>query len=105
MLDEDIVWTISRSMPDAGTFQGREGVRESFARWSDAWKDVALDPQSFDEHGDEVFAVVRYSARGRTSDMPLDALVGHRWRLADGRMVEMTMFGNAERARERFLAR
>ena len=104
-LDPACEWRWPAAMLEGGgSFRGTDEIRHGLEMWAEAWEDPRMEPTEILEHGDQVFAIVHYTARGRQSGLPLDADVAHLWTLRGGRPAPLRMFGRAERAKERWLA-
>jgi hypothetical protein len=54
--------------------------------------------------GDWVLAILRYRMRGVGSGVYLEAFVAHLHQIEDGLLRRWWMFGDAEKARRRFVA-
>jgi ketosteroid isomerase-like protein len=64
--DPEIEFVETPERVDARTYHGHEGVLEAFNRWLDQWDQYDAEPESFEDHGDEVFVVAREQGRGRS---------------------------------------
>ena len=102
-LDPDCVWDWPRWMPDTGAYRGHSGWREGNARWRETWAELAYEVEEVLERDDQVFVMVRYRARAKGSGLPVDELVAHRWEFRAGKIIGMRIFGDAEKARRRFI--
>ena len=102
-ITDDFEWRWPPGMLEGtSAFRGREGVREGNRIWSEAWEQLAMEPQEVLERGDDVLAVVRYRARGRTSGLEIDETVAHLWRFRGEKIAEMRMSARVDRAKRRF---
>jgi ketosteroid isomerase-like protein len=63
-----------------------------------------MEAEEVVEDGDEVLAVARYRVRGAGSGVEIDAAVAHLFSFRDGLVTRWWMFGDADKARRRFLA-
>jgi ketosteroid isomerase-like protein len=99
LLDPGIVWTAIEDAPDAGTYQGYEGVR---AYWQD-WLD------DFDMHGfrieesiqaeDQLVCVQRAATTGKGSGVRSEIHYACVYTFgADGRIVELNEYATREEA-------
>ena len=52
---------------DARTYHGHEGVFEALGRWMEQWDEYDVEPESFEDHGNDVLVVAREKARGGRS--------------------------------------
>jgi uncharacterized protein len=102
MLHPDAEWHWPRGVVDKTVFRGKEEIRRGVEEWGEPWEDFRMEPVDFLERGEDVLAVVRYSARGRASGMDVDEHVAHLWEFRDGLAVRLRMFGDIEKAKRRF---
>src|SRR5215217_3244477 len=66
MLDDGVAWTSPRSLPQGGTYKGREEVGSFFESLGSAWERLDVEPEAMGEVGDElVVAVVRLNGTRR----------------------------------------
>ena len=67
--------------------------------------ELVIEPVEFLEDGDYVFALTRYRMRGVGSGVYLETPVAHLHEFTeDGLLKRWWMFGDADKARRRFLA-
>jgi ketosteroid isomerase-like protein len=90
-------------MADTDLFRGHEGVRRGIETWLESGRDFRFDPREVLERGDRVLVIVHYLARGRGSGVELDEPVAHVWEFRGDRAIRLRMFGDADKARRRFL--
>ncbi|HEY1274936.1 MAG TPA: nuclear transport factor 2 family protein [Thermoleophilaceae bacterium] len=100
---DDGEWQWPRGGPDAGVYRGREEIARAAEQWDDSWADFEMEPEEIIERGDEVFVMCRYRGTGRGSGVPIDTHVAHVWEFDGDQVARLRMFGQAERARQRFL--
>jgi ketosteroid isomerase-like protein len=61
--------------PSPGSWKGRAGMTESFRDFLGAWKDFRAEVEEWRELDDErVLVLVRFSGRGKTSELDLDQM-------------------------------
>ena len=75
LFDPEVEWDASRleeMIPDlAGVYHGHEGVREYWARWFEAWRDLEFAVDDIRDSGDEVVVLIRDQRQwGRHSGIP-----------------------------------
>jgi ketosteroid isomerase-like protein len=63
---EDIEFVETPERVDARTHHGHEGVMQAFSNWLDQWARYDFEAKSFEEHGDQVFVVMREEGRGHS---------------------------------------
>jgi ketosteroid isomerase-like protein len=92
----DIEWWVADNvMPDAGLFQGHEGVRRFWTNWSEVMEDMSLDIElctAIDR--DRVLAVTRASGKGAGSGIAV----------ASGRFAQVAEFEDGLAVRVRLSA-
>jgi ketosteroid isomerase-like protein len=100
----DIEWHWSQSTPGASVYRGHDGLREGLEAWLESWEELVIEPKEIFEEGDWILAITEYRIRGAGSGVYLEAPVAHLHQLEDGLVKRWWMFGDAEKARRRFLA-
>jgi ketosteroid isomerase-like protein len=67
-IDPQVEWQTPRSLPDARTYYGHQGVKSWWATMTDAFEELRLEPGEFKDLGEgKVLVPVRASGRGRDS--------------------------------------
>jgi ketosteroid isomerase-like protein len=67
-IDPQVEWQTPRSLPDARTYYGHQGVKSWWETMSDAFEELRLEPGEFKDLGEgKVLVPVRASGRGRDS--------------------------------------
>ena len=98
MLDPDIE-IFDHDIPDAGEYRGPDGFRAWVAHAGARRGRVSRsEPGEYVDAGDKVVEVVRLSARGKGSGVPLERLDGMVWTLRDGKAVRLDYFGSRTEA-------
>jgi ketosteroid isomerase-like protein len=85
-------------------YRGLDEMARGLASWSESWGEFRMEPLELIEKGDDVFVMARYRVRGAGSGVPIEQELGHLLRLRGGRVTHWWMFGDAAKARQRFLA-
>jgi len=70
LFDENLTLDVDPGIPDGGTYEGPEGVREYMSRFLDPWESITIAGESFKEVGDTILVGVRQSGIGRGSGAP-----------------------------------
>ena len=89
-------------LPDATAVEhGHEGWFAWLERWSAAWdtwrvEDLEIRPAG----GDQVVALFRMIAKGRSSGIEVDRLDAITYRIRDGKIVRMAYYNDQEQALE-----
>jgi ketosteroid isomerase-like protein len=97
-------WHWGANAPGQSVYRGREQMREGLMFWRDPWGDFHMEPDEMIEVDDHVFVSARYQARGAGSGVEFETTFAHLFRIRDGLVVSWWMFGDAAKARRRFLA-
>jgi ketosteroid isomerase-like protein len=100
---DDVEWRWPATTPGAQVFRGHAGVTEGLDAWSESWEELYMETEEILEGGDYVLAILRYRMRGAGSGVYLEAPVAHLHQLKDGLLRRWWMFGDADKARRRFL--
>ena len=105
LFDPDIEWYWGAAMPGPTIFRGHEELTNGLDTWIESWEELVVEPLEFIEDGDYVLVLTRYRMRGAGSGVYLEAPVAHLHQFTDDGLVRRWwMFGDAEKARRRFLA-
>jgi ketosteroid isomerase-like protein len=101
---EDIVWDLSNTRRAAlfmkPVYHGHEGVREGWREVFAAFGDVDFEVEDLIDAGARVFARIRERDVGRASGVPVEAIHFAVWTLAGGKVVQLQVFDDRERAVE-----
>lgn len=91
----EFVIDFSRRLVDPGVLKDRDEALAFFSQSRDTWDDWPVwEPQELVDSGDKVVALIRTSARGKGSGVEVEAYVWNLWTLRDGKLVELTYFGD-----------
>jgi len=92
LMHDDFVIVEAASMPYPGEFRGKDALQRVLGIVRDTWADLKITPQGMISGGDLVVVSVQLSGRsvrtGEAFDMPLL----ERWRVRDGKAVEVWPF-------------
>jgi ketosteroid isomerase-like protein len=101
---DEVEWHWPATTPGADVYRGHAGVTEGLDTWSESWEELDMEPEEVLEEGDYVLVILRYRMRGAGSGVYLEAPVAHLHQLEDGLLRRWWMFGDADKARRRFVA-
>ena len=105
LVHPDIEWHWAAAIPGPQVYRGHEGVHQGLDTWIESWEELVIEPLEFLEDGDYVLALTRYRMRGAGSGVYLEAPVAHLHQFTeDGLLRRWWMFGDADKAKRRFLA-
>lgn len=100
----DIEWHWPPSTPGASLYRGHDELGRGLDTWIESWDKLVIEPEEFLEDGDYVLVLMQYRMRGAGSGVYLEAPVAHLHQLEDGLLRRWWMFGDADKARRRFLS-
>jgi ketosteroid isomerase-like protein len=80
------------------TYRGHDGIRRYFGLFDDAMEDVQFEAEECWEAGNTVVAVVRLTARGKTTGIPVEQRIVQVWTLRDGRALRAQTFTELSQA-------
>ena len=100
-LAEDIEWEEWSMAPDAKTYYGHAGVREFFAKLSEAFDVLRFEPEEFIAAGNQTVVPTLVRVRGRGSGVETTLPTVHVWTLReDGKATRVQVYENRETALE-----
>jgi uncharacterized protein len=99
--DPDVVWDASASgLPQAGVYEGHEGVERFFRDWLAAWTDYEIENRDFIDAGDAVVVVFRQAGTGRGSGIRAERDFFNVYDLKDSKVVRCRLYESREQALE-----
>ena len=84
--------------PDRETRFGREGIKELFASYMEAFDALELQPQEFIDAGDQIVVSLQQRIRGKGSGAVVVDHIAHVWTMQDGVAVRLRIFGDKAKA-------
>jgi ketosteroid isomerase-like protein len=100
VVDQEIVYDVSRRTFDPLVYHGHEGVREFLALIREQWASMRLEPQEFVDTGDNVAVSVRLVGVGKESGVETTANAAHLFTFRGGKIVRQTVFQTMAEALE-----
>lgn len=88
-LDPHIVFIVGPDFPDAGVFNGTEGVREYMRRFLEQWDRYTLTADEIQAVGDTVIVRLTQRAQGRASGVQTEMSYFHILTLRAGKIVRL----------------
>ena len=80
----EIEWTSTGDYIEAATYRGHNGLRRYLGTMEDEFKDLRIEPVELIDAGEQVISSVRFTGRGKASDVPVEmTLISVGW-LRDG---------------------
>jgi hypothetical protein len=98
VLAPDAEWHESSALPDAGTFRGRDAVREFLEEFLQSWESFHQDVEEVVVEGDRAALMIHLTARGRGSGAQVDARYAHVWTFRDGLGVRVDAYYDRDAA-------
>lgn len=80
------------------TFRGIEGLRRFWEEWFENWQEYLVEPNEFEEHGDQVLVRAAQIGRGKLSGVEIRQDLFNVFRLRDGRVVEYRLYSDRDMA-------
>jgi ketosteroid isomerase-like protein len=100
LFDKSLTLAIDAGIPDGGTYEGLDGVREYMSRFLDPWESLTIAGESFKEVGDTVLVEVRQSGTGRGSGAPVETRYFQVWTFRVDKVIRLEVIMSEERALE-----
>ena len=86
------------SSPDRETRYGREGIKELFDSYMEAFDALRLEPEEFIDAGGEILVSLHQLARGKGSGARVVSRIAHLWTMEEGAAVRLRIFADKETA-------
>jgi uncharacterized protein len=100
VLEPDAEWCEHSTLPEAGTYRGREVIKEFLERFLESWNEFRQDIEQIVEGGDRVALVLRSSAVGKGSGVEVESRYAHVWTMRDGRGLRVDTYDDLTAAIE-----
>jgi ketosteroid isomerase-like protein len=88
------------SAPDRQTRYGREGIKQLFDSYMEAFDALRLEPEEFIDADDQIVVSLYQLIRGKGSGAEVVGRIAHVWTLREGAAVRLRIFADKERALE-----
>jgi ketosteroid isomerase-like protein len=69
------------------TYRGHDGIRRYFQSFEDAMDEIRFQPERFWDVGHSVVALVRLTAKGRQTAIPVEQRIAQVWTVLNGKAV------------------
>ncbi len=87
------------SSPDrAETRYGKEGLKQLFDSYMEAFDALRLEPQEFIDAGDQIVVALHQRVRGKGSGAEVVGNIAHVWTMRGAAPFRLTIFGDKESA-------
>jgi ketosteroid isomerase-like protein len=94
MCDPQVTLHTPPDIPDAAVYHGRDEVRGSVHDLLHAFDDLRVEPERFQESGDEVVALYRFFGHGTGSGVPMEWKVGLACKFSDGKATRLRFWND-----------
>ena len=95
MAAPEFVVDFSRRLVEPAVLRGSNEALAALGQIREPWDDWPVwEPQELIDAGDKVLAFIRTTARGKGSGVEVEAHVWNLWTIRDGKLVELTYFGD-----------
>src|SRR5690349_905210 len=84
--------------PGAGTYRGRDGLRQALASWFESWEWMEVQILDLREAGDHVLVTAHQRARGRESQVEVEITSFSVYTFRDGKVAQLQLFTEREPA-------
>jgi ketosteroid isomerase-like protein len=98
VLDEHATWIEHSDMPEAGSYRGRDTIRNFLEQFLDSWHDFEQHIEEVHEEEDCVLLFIRLTASGRGSGIDVESRYAHLWLMREGRGVRVDAYYDRESA-------
>jgi ketosteroid isomerase-like protein len=88
------------SSPDRETRYGKEGIKQLFASYMEAFDALRLEPEEFIDAGDEVIVALQQWVRGKGSGAEVMGRIAHVWTVRGADVLRLRIFGDRDSALE-----
>jgi ketosteroid isomerase-like protein len=82
------------------TYRGHDGIRRYFHTFQDAMDDISFQPERFWDAGESVVAVVRLTAKGKRTAIPVEQRIAQVWTIRDGKGLQARTYVSLSEALE-----
>jgi ketosteroid isomerase-like protein len=88
------------SSPDRETRYGKEGIKQLFDSYMEAFDALRLEPEEFVDAGDQIVVSLRQRIRGKGSGAEVVGHIAHVWTMQEGAVQRLRIFKDKDAALE-----
>jgi ketosteroid isomerase-like protein len=92
VLAEDARWVEHSDLPEAGSYRGRETIRDFLLHYLDSWDHFEQQIEEIRGTDDCVLLFIRLTARGKGSGIDVQSRYAHLWTMRDGQGVRVDAY-------------
>ncbi len=74
------------------TYRGHEGIRRYFQSFEDGMDEIRFQPERIWDLDERVVVVVRLTAKGKSTGIPVEQRTGSVWTVLDGKAVSARIY-------------
>ena len=82
------------------TYRGHDGIRRYFESFQDAMDEIRFEPERFWDAGRSVVVIVRITAKGRQTAIPVLQRIAQVWTIRDGKALSVRSYASPAEALE-----
>jgi ketosteroid isomerase-like protein len=80
------------------TYRGHDGIRRYFESFQDAMQEIRFHPERIWDAGDSAVVILRLTAKGRQTAIPVEQRLALAWTFRDGRALRVRAYATREQA-------
>jgi ketosteroid isomerase-like protein len=92
VLEPDAEWIEHSTLPEAGTYNGRNAIRAFLVRFLESWHEFRQEIERIVEGGDRVALLLHSFAVGKGSGVEVETRYAHVWTMRRGRGVRVDTY-------------
>jgi uncharacterized protein len=91
-------WVEHSSLPEAGSYRGRDAIGRFLESFMESWEEFNQDVESLVDAGERVAIVLRSRARGKGSGIEVEGRYAHIWTMRNGSGVRVDTYDDVDAA-------
>jgi uncharacterized protein len=100
VLEPGAEWAEHSTLPEAGTYRGREEIKVFLERFLESWLEFRQEVERVVEGGDRVALLLHSFAVGKGSGVEVESRYAHVWTMRDGRGTRVDTYDDLTSALE-----
>jgi ketosteroid isomerase-like protein len=98
VLTEDAKWVEHSDLPEAGSYEGRETIRNFLEGFLDSWDEFEQHIEEVHAEDECVLLFIRLTASGKGSGINVESRYAHLWLMHQGRGVRVDAYYDRDSA-------